>query len=217
MLSRTRRFFTAVFTPLARLLLRAGVPPNAVTAVGTVGTCVSALTLLSTGHLFWGAFVVTLFVVSDTVDGVMARMSGQTSAWGAFLDSTLDRFGDAAVFGGLVLWFTGGGENRVLAVVTLWCLVTGLVTSYSKARAEALGMTADVGISQRADRLVLSLVGAGLSGLGVPYVLPVALWLLAVGSGVTVLQRLWTVRRQARDLPVPQAAPTQGGDTARVT
>lgn len=217
MMDHTRRFFTAVFTPLARLLLRAGVPPNAVTAAGTVGTCVAALTLLPTGHLFWGAFVVTLFVVSDTVDGVMARMSGQTSAWGAFLDSTLDRFGDAAVFGGLLLWFTGGGEDRVLAVVTLWCLVTGLITSYSKARAEALGMTANVGVSQRADRLVLSLVGTGLSGLGIPYVLPVALWLLAVGSGVTIAQRLATVRRQARGLPAPGAAPTQGGEAARVS
>lgn len=207
-MAHTRAFFTRVFTPLARLLIRAGIPPNAVTATGTVGVCAAALALFPTGHLFWGAFLVTLFVVGDTIDGVMARMSGQSSTWGAFLDSTLDRFGDAAVFGGLVVWFSGGGHDRVLALVTLWDLVTGLITSYVKARAEALDMTADVGISQRADRLVAVLVGAGLSGLGVPLVLPIALWLLAVTSAVTVAQRLLAVRRQAvaRAAELPRVA-----------
>lgn len=197
MLARIRWFWVAAFSPLARVLLRAGIPPNVVTAAGTLGVCIVALVLFPLGHLFWGAFVITLFVISDTVDGVMARMSGQSSAWGAFLDSTLDRFGDAAVFGGLLLYFTGRGSDHILAALTLWCLATGSIISYIKARAEALGMTADVGISQRADRLVAVLVGAGLSGLGVPYVLSIALWLLAVATAITVVQRLVEVRRQA--------------------
>ncbi len=212
MLSRARTFFTRVFTPLARLLVRAGIAPNMVTAAGTIAVCVTAVVLFPRGELFWGAFVITLFVVSDTVDGVMARMSGQSSTWGAFLDSTLDRFGDAAIFGSLVLWFTRGGDDPVLAAVTLWCLVTGFITSYIRARAEALGMTAEVGISQRADRLVAVLVGTGLSGLGVPYVLPVLLWLLAVASGITVVQRLLVVRRQA--LALPAVAPVREGSDA---
>ncbi len=197
MLARIRWFWVAAFTPLARLLLRAGIPPNVVTAAGTIGVCAVALTLFPLGHLFWGAFVIAVFVISDTVDGVMARMSGQSSTWGAFLDSTLDRFGDFAVFGGLLLYFTGRGSDHLLAGLTLWCLATGSITSYIRARAESLGMTADVGISQRADRLVAVLVGAGLSGLGVPYVLSISLWVLAVASAVTVAQRLVAVRRQA--------------------
>jgi CDP-diacylglycerol--glycerol-3-phosphate 3-phosphatidyltransferase len=213
MLARARTFFTAVFTPLARLLLRAGIAPNAVTAVGTIAVCATALVLFPIGQLFWGSLVITVFVISDTVDGVMARMSGRSSTWGAFLDSTLDRFGDAAIFGGLLLWFTRGGDDPVLAAVTLWCLVTGSVTSYIRARAEALGMTAEVGISQRADRLVAVLVGAGLSGLGVPFVLPVLLWLLAAASGVTVVQRLVVVRRQARARA--PAEPAREGSDAR--
>lgn len=200
MLHRTRAFFTGVFTPLARALLRAGVPPDVVTVVGTVGVCVAALVAFPFGQLFWGVVVITLFVFSDTLDGVMARMSGASSTWGAYLDSTLDRFGDAAIFGGLAIWFFEGGHNRLLAVLALWCLVTGSITSYAKARAEALGMQANVGIAERADRLVAILVATGLSdfpGLHVPFVLPVVLYLLAIASPVTVVQRMLAVRTQA--------------------
>jgi len=199
-LSRSRAFFTAVFTPLARRLIAADVPPDAVTAVGTIGVVLGALTLFPTGHLFVGVLVVTVFVVSDTLDGVMARLSGRSSTWGAYLDSTLDRFGDAAVFGGLAVWFAAGGHSRPLALLALWCLVFGSITSYAKARAEALGMRADVGIAERADRLVVVLVATGLAdfpGLHLPYVLPAALALLAVASPVTVVQRMLAVRRQA--------------------
>lgn len=211
MLARARTFWSAMFTPFARLLLRLGIPANAVTAAGTVGTSAAALLLFPWGHLFWGSLVIGVFAVFDTTDGVMARLSGTVSTWGAFLDSTLDRFGDVAVFGGLLLWFTiGGGRSPVLAVVTLWCLGTGTITSYIKARAEALGMKVEVGISQRADRLVIVLVGAGLSDVGflhAGWLLPLALWLLAVLSGVTVVQRLVVVRRQALAVPAAGREP----------
>lgn len=201
MLARARAFWSAMFTPFARLLLRLHVPANAVTTVGTVGTCATALLLFPFGHLFWGALVIGAFAVFDTTDGVVARLSGTVSTWGAFLDSTLDRFGDVAVFGGLLLWFSiGAGDSPVLAVVTLFLIATGTVTSYIKARAEALGMTVDVGVSQRADRLVIVLVAAGLSDVGflhAGWLLPVALWVLAVLGAVTVAQRLVAVRRQA--------------------
>jgi len=124
-------------------------------------------------------------------------MSGRSSSWGAFLDSTLDRLGDAAVFSGLVLWFSGDGDSELTAVFALACLVLGSVVSYSKARAEGLGMTANVGITERADRLVIILVCTGLDGLGVPYVQAAALWVLAVGSTVTIGQRAMAVRKQA--------------------
>ena len=198
MLNRfARALFTRLLTPVARLLLRARVSPDVVTVIGTLGVCAGALGFYPRGHFFVGTLVITAFVFSDLVDGTMARLSGRSSRWGAFLDSTLDRVGDAAVFGSLVLWFSGNGDDPVLGAVALYCLAAGSVVPYAKARAEGLGMRADVGVAERADRLVLILVTTGLSGLGVPFVLEAALWLLAAASTVTVLQRMIVVRRQA--------------------
>lgn len=193
-----RAFFTAIFTPLARLLLRLGVSPDAVTIVGTLGVCVGALGFYPRGELWWGTIVITCFVFTDLIDGTMARLSDRTSSWGAFLDSTLDRIGDAAIFCGLTLYFTGLGGNDLNAGLALTCLVLGFVTSYAKARAESLGYTCDVGIAERADRLVVTLVTTGFVGLFLPmWVLTAVLSLLAVASLVTVLQRILTVRAQS--------------------
>lgn len=195
-----RAFFTKVFTPVARFLLKLGISPDVVTTVGTIGVCVGALAFYPRGgtNFFWGTLVVTLFVFSDTVDGVMARMSGRSGNWGAYLDSTLDRVGDSAIFGGLVLWYAGSGDNFLMAGLALACLILGSVVSYAKARAEGLGFSANVGIAERADRLVAVLVTTGLVGLGLPeVVLGVVLALLAVASLVTVVQRMLMVRRQA--------------------
>jgi CDP-diacylglycerol--glycerol-3-phosphate 3-phosphatidyltransferase len=199
MLNRyARAFFTAIFTPTARLLLRMGVSPDVVTLVGTLGVCVGALAFFPRGELFWGTVFITAFVLSDLLDGTMARMSDRVTSWGAFLDSTLDRVGDAAVFGGLVLYYTGIGDSPLSAGLALACLVLGFVTSYARARAEGLGMRADVGIAERAERLVTVLVTTGLVGLGLPgWVLTVVLGLLAVASFITVLQRMLSVRTQA--------------------
>ena len=198
MLNRyARAFFARVLSPVAALLVRAGISPDAVTLVGTVGVCVGALGFYPRDELFWGTMVITAFVFSDMLDGAMARMLDRSSSWGAFLDSSLDRFGDAAVFSGLLLCFVWERHDHVLALLSLWCLVFGAIVPYVKARAEGLGMTADVGIAERADRLVLILLTAGFDGLGVPYVLAAALWTLAVASAVTVAQRVLVVRRQA--------------------
>ncbi len=198
MLSRTLRALTGrVLTPVADLLLRAGVPPDVVTVVGTAGVCAGAA-LYPSGGLLAGTLVISVFALSDALDGTMARRSGRSSAWGAFLDSTLDRIADAAVFAGLVLWFTGGGDDRLAAVLALACLVLGGLVPYARARAEGLGMRADVGIAERTDRLVAVLLATGLVGLGAPaWVLTLVLGLLAAASAVTVGQRVATVRRQA--------------------
>jgi CDP-diacylglycerol--glycerol-3-phosphate 3-phosphatidyltransferase len=201
-LNRLRSFMTTLWTPLADLLIRRGVSPDAVTITGTVGVVVMALWLLPTGHLLAGALMIAVFTMTDSLDGVMARRAGRSGPWGAFLDSTLDRFADAAIFSGLVLWFIGRGDDRATAVLALACLVLGSVVPYARARAEGLGMTAAVGIAERADRLVLVLVGTFLVGLGLPVaVLTVVLALLAVASAVTVGQRVATVRRQSRVAP----------------
>jgi CDP-diacylglycerol--glycerol-3-phosphate 3-phosphatidyltransferase/CDP-diacylglycerol--inositol 3-phosphatidyltransferase len=198
MLERFRRFWTALLTPVANGLLRAGVSPDAVTLIGTIGVSVGALGFFPRGQLWLGVLVVTAFVFSDIVDGVMARSSGRSSAWGAWLDSTLDRIGDAAVFGGLVLWFSWDGDNRVLAAVALWCLVMGSVTSYARARAESLGMQAKGGIAERADRLVAVLVMTFFADvLDLEILLAITLWALAIASTITVVQRALIVRRQA--------------------
>lgn len=199
MLNRyARAVVTKVFTPLARLLLRLGVTPDMVTVFGTVCTVLSALVLYPTGHLFWASLAVTVFVLFDTIDGIMARILGRSGKWGAYLDSSLDRFADSAVFGGLVIWFARGGNDELTAGLALACLVFGSIVSYVKARAEGLGYTANVGIAERGERLVAVLVGAGFVGLGVPLpFLQVVLGLLALASVVTIVQRMSTVRRQA--------------------
>ncbi|MDQ1625592.1 MAG: CDP-diacylglycerol---glycerol-3-phosphate 3-phosphatidyltransferase [Actinomycetota bacterium] len=198
MLNRfARALFTRIFRPPAAYLVRRGVSPDVVTLVGTLGVVVGALAFYPRGDFFWGTVFITLFVFSDLIDGTMARMTGRSSRWGAWLDSTLDRVGDAAVFGGIAMWFAGTGDDLLLAALAIYCLSAGAVVSYARARAEGLGMTANVGITERADRLVAILVCTGLDGLGVPYVQALALWLLAIGSTVTIVQRALVVRRQA--------------------
>ncbi|HSE72816.1 MAG TPA: CDP-alcohol phosphatidyltransferase family protein [Nocardioidaceae bacterium] len=199
MLNRFRAFWTKVLTPVARFLLRVGVSPDVVTLVGTLGVVTGALVFFPRGELLTGVLVITAFVFSDLLDGTMARMSGSSSKWGAFLDSTLDRLGDAAIFGGLVLYFAGPGDSDLWSALALYCLVMGSVTSYARARAESLGMEAKGGIAERADRLVAILVMTGLSVLlDLPALLPLTLGLLAVASTVTVLQRVLAVRSQAK-------------------
>lgn len=201
MLSQLRGVMTAIFTPLARVLLRAGVSPDAITVLGTVGVLVTALWAFPTDHLVLGAIVIGSFAFLDSLDGTMARLAGRSGSWGAFLDSTLDRVADAAIFCGLVGYFLTQHDGSVStwgAGTALACLVLGNLVSYARARAEGLGMTAAVGIAERAERLVVSLVMAGLVGVGLPAVsLVVALGVLALASLVTVLQRMATVRRQA--------------------
>jgi CDP-diacylglycerol---glycerol-3-phosphate 3-phosphatidyltransferase len=198
MLNRFRDFWTRLISPIARLLLRLGVSPDAVTLVGTAGVAFGALWFFPRGQLLVGVLFITAFVFSDLVDGHMARLSGSSSRWGAFLDSTLDRLGDAAIFGGLVMYYIGPGDSEPLAGLALYCLVMGSVTSYARARAEALGMEAKGGLAERADRLVAILVMTGLSAIfDLPVLVVVTLVLLAVASTVTVVQRMLTVRRQA--------------------
>ncbi|MBO4272555.1 phosphatidylinositol phosphate synthase, partial [Microbispora triticiradicis] len=196
MLNILRPAVTRVMTPLGRALARRGISPDVITTVGTLGVVASALVFYPSGHLFAGSLVITFFVLADALDGVLARMTGKGSTWGAFLDSTLDRLGDASIFSGLILYFVLEDEPEiVLAAVALFCLVAGALVSYAKARAEGLGMTANVGIAERGERLVVVLVAAGLSGLGVPYILAAGLWLLAAASAVTVVQRMVHVYR----------------------
>jgi CDP-diacylglycerol---glycerol-3-phosphate 3-phosphatidyltransferase len=198
MMERFRAFWTKVISPVAHLLIRLGASPDAVTVVGTLGVVAGALVFFPQGKLLTGVLVITAFVFSDLLDGTMARLTGKSSPFGAFLDSTLDRVGDGAIFAGLALYFAGPGDSRLYLVLALICLVMGGVTSYARARAESVGFQAKVGIAERADRLVAILVATGLGAIfDVPELMYVALWALAVASTVTVVQRIWVVRQQA--------------------
>ena len=212
-----RAFFTRVLTPFATFLLRKGVSPDTVTLIGTAGVLAGALVFYPRGEFFWGTVVITLFVFSDLVDGNMARQAGVSSRWGAFLDSTLDRVADAGVFGGLAMWYAGHGDDLVLCAVTIFCLASGQVVSYTKARGEAIGLPVNVnGLVERAERLVVTLVLCGLSGLhkfgvpGIQYLLPIALWAVAVGSLITLIQRVVTVRRESAEADAAAAAQRSG-------
>jgi CDP-diacylglycerol---glycerol-3-phosphate 3-phosphatidyltransferase len=198
-----------VVAPLVGGLARAGVTPDMVTIAGTVGAVAGSVLLFGTGHLFWGTVVVTFSVLLDLLDGALARARGGGTVFGAVLDSAGDRVADAAIFGSLIWWFSGPGDNRLLVLLALLCLVLGVLTSYIKARAEGVGLSCDVGIVERTERLLLVLFGTGLAGLGVPYALHIGLWVLLVGSAITVGQRIVAVHRGAAGaaLPVPPAAP----------
>jgi CDP-diacylglycerol--glycerol-3-phosphate 3-phosphatidyltransferase len=209
MLKVFRPGLARLLTPAGKALAKTPLTPNMVTVIGATGMTAGALALFPTGHLFAGTMVCTGFVLTDMLDGVLARLTGTTGTFGAFLDSTLDRVGDAAVFSGIAIWLATGGHNKVLAAVALFCLVSGGLVSYTKARAEGLGIRCDVGIAERTERLLIGLVAIGLSGLGVPYVLSVGLWILAVLSAITFGQRVNAVRKAA----AVGGAPATPGDT----
>lgn len=216
MLERFKEFWAGtVLHPFVRLFIKLGISPDAVTLVGTLGVSAGALVFFPQGELLIGVLVITAFVFSDLIDGRMARETGRVSKFGAFWDSTLDRIGDGAIFGGLALYFAGTGEDQgdsyLYLCVTLWCLVMGSVTSYARARAESLGMDAKGGIAERADRLVSILVMTGLAALfDLPILMYVTLWALAAASTYTVVFRVLKVRRQA--LTAEAADPASTGE-----
>ncbi len=199
MLNLLRAPIGKAITPLGRSLAKAGITPDMITITGTVGATVAALICYPRGDFFVGTLFIWGFVMFDMVDGAVARAGGLTSRFGAVLDSSCDRIADAAVFGTLAWWFARHDQPALLAAALL-CLVLGSLTSYIKARAEGAGFTCDVGIAERSVRLIVVLVGTGLTGspFGVPFVQAIALWLLVSASTITVGQRFATVWQQAR-------------------
>jgi CDP-diacylglycerol--glycerol-3-phosphate 3-phosphatidyltransferase len=195
----------AIWKAPARGLLALGVHPNVMTLVGTAGVVFGALFFFprySTDEmaLFWGVMVITFFVLTDMLDGTMARLGNKASRLGAFLDSTMDRVADAAIFGALVWTFME--LDRSTATAALVCLVVGALVPYTRARAESIGVDAKGGLAERSDRLVIGLVATGLVGLGLPLaVLTWTLWVLALLGTITVAQRIFKVVRAARHDP----------------
>lgn len=194
-----RASVSRVTDPVGARLVRVGLTPNAVTLFGTAGAVAGSLWLFPAGHLLAGTFVVWGFAMFDLLDGAMARALGGGTRYGAVLDATCDRIADGALFSGIAWYAFFVADDRLMAAACLVCLVSAQVISYVKARAEASGLSADGGLVERAERLITTLVGTGLTGFGVPYALHVALVALAVGSVITVAQRLVAVRRSAEE------------------
>ncbi len=202
--------FVRIIGPLARLLVRMHVRPNLITTTGTV-VVVGSATAFALGQARWGGFLLLLSGLFDMLDGRVAREGALSSTFGAFYDSTLDRIGEAALFGGIALYFVRGGvpaERELLAVgVALVALVASLLVSYTRARAEGLGLECKVGIAQRAERILglgapTLLFGAGTQGSLLFWIVAV----LALATAVTVVQRVIHVARIAGEAVAPHAA-----------
>ncbi|WP_433471345.1 phosphatidylinositol phosphate synthase [Saccharomonospora azurea] len=193
-----RASVSRVTDPIGAALVRAGLTPNAMTLIGTAGAIAGALIFFPAGMLLAGTFVVWGFVMLDLLDGAMARAKGSTP-FGAVLDATCDRLVDGALFAAIAWWGFAVADNPRVAAAALVCLVLAQVISYVKARAEASGFgdAANGGLVERAERLIIALVGTGLQGLGLPYTVEVSQWLLAALSVITLVQRIGAVATAA--------------------
>jgi CDP-diacylglycerol--glycerol-3-phosphate 3-phosphatidyltransferase len=192
--ARLKPAVTKVITPVASFALRIGITPNAVTWVGAIGVVVSSLYFYPRGDFFVGTLIICLMALSDLFDGTMARLSSSgSSRWGGFLDSTIDRITDSAILLGVSLYLINQADS--LAYVAIATLVTGLLVPYIRAKAESFGIACSGGIAERTERLIISLAAIGFDGLGVPYVLAVGMWLLAILGVFTVAQRMLIVKR----------------------
>ena len=192
--ARLKPAVTRLITPVASMALRLGITPNAVTWIGAVGVVAAALYFYPKGEFFMGTLIICVMALSDLFDGTMARISKNgSSKWGGFLDSTIDRITDSAILVGVSIYLIN--KDDVLAVVVMVTLVTGILVPYIRAKAECFGIECSGGIAERTERLIISLASIGFSGLGVPYVLAIGMWLLAVLGTYTVIQRMLIVKR----------------------
>jgi len=186
-----RRPAAVVVEPVARGLLKVGLTPNVTTLAGTALTMLSSMVLIPTGHLVWAAVLSLFFAAFDMVDGTMARLGGGGTAFGATLDASCDRLTDGALFGAITIWLIYVADAAPINVaVCLAVVVLSQTISYIKARGEAGGLKIDGGLIERPERLILGLGGIALEGFGVPHAVVVSLWILLVGSVITVVQRL---------------------------
>ena len=183
---------TRLINPVARLAIRVGITPDAVTVIGALGVVISSAYFFSRESYFPGAAVVSLFVLSDLFDGAMARLSEQgASRWGGFLDSTVDRITDFSITIAVLVPMIR--HNDKLAYLGLVTLVTGLLIPYIRAKAESFSIPCSVGIAERTERLIIILSAVALEGLGVHFALAIGFWLLAILGIITVFQRMRTV------------------------
>jgi CDP-diacylglycerol---glycerol-3-phosphate 3-phosphatidyltransferase len=178
--------------PIAAFTLRLGLTPNAVTLIGLFGHIVGAV-LLGFGYITWGGIVILIMAPIDVLDGAMARLQGKPTPFGAFLDSVSDRYEELFIFGGLLYYFLQLGD-WVSCIIIYVAAAGSLLVSYIRSRAEAVNFSAKVGLLTRFERYLI-LIPALI--LNYPMV---AIWILAVLTNFTALQRIWYVSRQANKI-----------------
>ena len=199
MLSHYKERFAHWTDPVARALLALRLRPNHLTVLG-LGVSVLAALSFARGRSLWGAVLLILAGLFDFFDGSLARLSGQVTPFGAFLDSVIDRYSDLVVLAGILVLFAGSGRPTQV-VLALLALIGTVMVSYTKARAQAIGVACEIGLMERPERLIV-LIAGGLFDLMTP-----ALWILAVLVNVTAIQRILYTRRVARQQPVARRQP----------
>jgi CDP-diacylglycerol--glycerol-3-phosphate 3-phosphatidyltransferase len=199
MLSKTKakNISTAIAHPFAVLFIKLRISADVITFIGTLGVCLTSVIYFSNGQFLIGALLFTFFVGFDALDGTMARMLNKKSKWGAFFDSVMDRIADGVVLASISYYFLIQQEN-LLFIVSLVALISSEIVSYTKARAEGLGLTCDTGIAERPERVIIIIFGTFLTGLGLSMAIQWSIWILAVVSLITVLQRMNFVYKQIK-------------------
>lgn len=199
--NRLKEAARGFLAPVVRLAKRLGITPNRVTVLG-FGVIVVAAGLVAIGQLLIGAVVLVAGSLLDAVDGALARATGGSTAFGNFLDSTLDRAAEAILYAGIVAYFLRASVDPLGPVLLALAALSGsFMVSYTRAKAEALGVTASVGLAPRTERLVLIVAGIGLAGLGLENGLTGAIAIIAALAGATTVQRIWHVRQQVEETP----------------
>src|SRR5205823_9441721 len=184
----------AILDPIVRVALALHVTANTVTVLGLLIVVIAAL-LIASGALVAGALVLVAGSLLDAVDGALARATGGGTPFGGFLDSTLDRAGEAIVYLAIAAYYLRGDAPTWPVLAAFIALAGSFMVSYSRARAEGVGVTASIGIAPRTERLVLIVAGLGLAGLGIGPALIAALWVIAALTVATTAQRIWHVWR----------------------
>lgn len=188
-----------IVIPIAKVLVKLKVSPDLITVIGVIATSLVSVIFIAQGKWLIGSILLFFVTALDLLDGAMARLMQRESLWGAFLDSVMDRISDGVILGSLIYYFYSI-QNTTLMVLTIWALVMSEVTSYTRARAESVGLEAKVGIAERPERLAFVVWGTFLTALGLSWMSAVMIWGLALVSTITVGQRISHVRRQVKNL-----------------
>ena len=195
--SKARDIGKLIATPFAKVFIKLGFSPDLVTLVGTLGVVVSSIVFFSEGQFLVGSILFAMFVGLDAVDGTVARLLNRNSKWGAFFDSVLDRIADGVVLGSLAFYFANAGEE-IYFILSLVALLASEIVSYTKARAEGLGLNCDTGLAERPERVIIIVAGTFLTGLGINPALEISIWILTIVSIITVIQRMNFVLKQTK-------------------
>jgi CDP-diacylglycerol--glycerol-3-phosphate 3-phosphatidyltransferase len=186
---RLRSLFKWALDPIGVFLNRIGLTPNTITMLGLVGNIVAAF-FLARGEMLWGGLIVLVMWPVDALDGTMARLRGEPTDFGGFVDSVTDRYSELVIFAGLLYYFIG--QNNTLAAMLVFASASGsILVSYTRARAEALDFDAKIGTLTRVERYLV--LAPGLI-FNIPVI---SMWIIAIFANITALQRIWHVRKQA--------------------